>query len=146
MEQNSRLKPATKHVIRCVAALACPKMAPTFSIGQTLNNVSALSTALSHPTSAEHFAWKCLDMTSLLLLKSKFHNTTRERAFCQSRIICAYFARACVGLATGTLLMCPRLALSTLNQFPHCCCTKGVHSNTSTMLYRDVAKSCWTDA
>ena len=46
MEQNSRLKPATKHVIRCAAALACPKMAPTFSIGQTLNNVSALSTAL----------------------------------------------------------------------------------------------------
>ena len=30
MEQNSRLKPATKHVIRCAAALACPKMAPTF--------------------------------------------------------------------------------------------------------------------
>ena len=46
MEQNSRLKPATKHVIRCAAALACPKMAPTFLIGQTLNNVSALSTAL----------------------------------------------------------------------------------------------------
>ena len=41
MEQNSRLKPATKHVIRCAAALACPKMAPTFLIGQTLNNVSA---------------------------------------------------------------------------------------------------------
>ena len=48
MEQNSRLKPATKHVIRCAAALACPKMAPTFSIGQTLNNVSALSTALGY--------------------------------------------------------------------------------------------------
>ena len=49
MEQNSRLKPATKHVIRCAAALACPKMAPTFLIGQTLNNVSALSTALVPP-------------------------------------------------------------------------------------------------
>ena len=48
MEQNSRLKPATKHVIRCAAALACPKMAPTFSIGQTLNNVCTLSTALAH--------------------------------------------------------------------------------------------------
>ena len=38
MEQNSRLKPATKHDIRCAAALACPKMAPTFLIGQTLTH------------------------------------------------------------------------------------------------------------
>ena len=56
MEQNSRLKPATKHVIRCAAALAYPKMAPTFLIGQTLNNVSALSTALNPAIKWRHLA------------------------------------------------------------------------------------------
>ena len=59
MEQNSRLKPATKHVIRCAAALACPKMAPTFLIGQTLNNVSALSTALPRMAQKRHLLDQC---------------------------------------------------------------------------------------
>ena len=54
MEQNSRLKPATKHVIRCAAALACPKTGPTFLIGQTLNNVSALSSALTFSANVRH--------------------------------------------------------------------------------------------
>ncbi len=54
MEQSGRLKPATKHVIRFAAAPACPKMAPTFSIGQTLNNVSALSTALRGTYTRRH--------------------------------------------------------------------------------------------
>ena len=61
MEQNSRLKPATKHVIRCAAALACPKMAPTFSIGQTLNNVGALSTALVTIGSNLEYVRRALD-------------------------------------------------------------------------------------
>ena len=54
MEQSGRLKPATKHVIRCAAAPACPKMAPTISIGQTLTNVSALSTALRGTYTRRH--------------------------------------------------------------------------------------------